>query len=58
MENILCIEDIVESTLITPFLSTYNINMAEFVDSHKVVWMNAFSAFKSEKNESVSKMRA
>ncbi len=53
MENTLCIEDIVESTFITPFLSTYNIKMAEFVDSHKVVWMNAFSAFISEKNESV-----
>jgi hypothetical protein len=53
MKNILCIEDTLESTLITPFLSTYNTNMAEFVDSHKVVWKNAFSAFTSEENESV-----
>jgi hypothetical protein len=53
MKNILCIEDIVESTFITPFFNTSNINMAEFVDSHKVVWMNAFSAFTIEKNESV-----
>jgi hypothetical protein len=41
MKDILCIEDIVESTVVTPFLtpflSTYSINMAEFVGSHKVV---------------------
>jgi hypothetical protein len=58
MKDILCIEDIVESTVVTPFLtpflSTYSINMAEFVGSHKVVWINA-SAFTSEQNESVSK---
>ncbi len=53
MKDILCIEEIVESTLVTPFLSTYSINMAEFVDSHKVIWIDAISAFTSEQNESV-----
>jgi hypothetical protein len=57
MKDILCIEYIVVSTPITPSFSTYSINMAEFVDSHKVTWINVFSAFTSEQNESVKKMR-
>jgi hypothetical protein len=48
MENMLWIEDIVESTSIPPFLINYRFDMVDFVNPHKVVARkNAFSAFPS-----------
>ncbi len=45
MEDMLWIEDIVESTLTPPFLTNSRVDMANFVDLHKVVDKNAFSIF-------------
>jgi hypothetical protein len=48
MEDMLWIEDIVKSTPSFPFWMTLKIDMASFVDPHKVVGKkNAFSAFSS-----------
>jgi hypothetical protein len=41
------IENIVESTLILPFLTNSRVGMANFVDPHKVVARSAFLAFPS-----------
>jgi hypothetical protein len=54
MEDILWIEDAVD-TPITPFFNTSNLDMVGFVVSHKVVvWRNTFSTFTSAQNECVS----
>jgi hypothetical protein len=46
MEEILWIEDILESTQAPPFLTNSKIDMVTFVDLHKLVAKrNAFSAF-------------
>ncbi len=55
MENILWIEDIVESTPITSFFSTSSVNMVGFVNPHKVVVQRI--AFLTFANGSVSKMK-
>jgi hypothetical protein len=49
MEDMLWIEDIVESTSTSLFLTNSKVDMVGFVDLHKVVARkNAFSAFPSE----------
>ncbi len=51
MEDMLWIEDIVESTSTSLFLTNSKVDMVGFVDLHKVVARkNAFSAFPSEWN--------
>ncbi len=58
MENILWIEDIVESTPIISFFSTSSVDMVGFLNWHKVVaWRNAFLTLANSQNESVSKMK-
>ncbi len=48
MEDMLWIEDIVESTSTSPFLTTSRVDMVGFVDLHKVVARrSAFLAFPS-----------
>jgi hypothetical protein len=37
MEEVLWMEDIVESTPISPFLINFRVHMTSFVDSHKMV---------------------
>jgi hypothetical protein len=43
MEDMLWIEDIVESTLVPPFFINSRIDMVNFVNLHKVVTRSAFS---------------
>jgi hypothetical protein len=53
MENMLWIEDIVESTPTSPFWTNYKVDITDFVNPYKVVAKrNAFSTFPSAKNES------
>jgi hypothetical protein len=47
----LWIEDIVESIPAHPFFTNSIVDMASFVNSHKVIARNAFSAFPSAQNE-------
>jgi hypothetical protein len=48
MKDMLWIEDIVESTSTSPFLTNSRVDMVGFVDLHKVVARrSAFSAFPS-----------
>jgi hypothetical protein len=47
MEDMLWIEDIVDSTSTPPFLTNFKIDMAGFVHSHKVVARRAFLAVSS-----------
>jgi len=48
MEEILWIEDIIDSTQAPPFFTTFRVDMASFVHPHKVVARrNAFSALPS-----------
>jgi len=47
MENMLWIEDIVESTSTPPFLTNSRVDMAGFVHSHNVVVKSAFSTLSS-----------
>jgi hypothetical protein len=51
MDDMLCIEDIVENTLAPPFLTNSRIEMVGFVDLHKVIVKSAFSTFPSAQNE-------
>ncbi len=56
MEDMLWMEDIVESTPISPFLINFRVHMTSFVDSHKVVVKkNAFSIHPCAQNGSESK---
>jgi hypothetical protein len=46
MEDMIWLEDILKSTPALPFLTNFRIDMASFVNPHKVVGRkNAFSAF-------------
>jgi hypothetical protein len=46
MEGMIWTEDILKSTPALPFLTNFRIDMANFVNPHKVVGRNnAFSAF-------------
>jgi hypothetical protein len=47
----LWIEDIIENITAHPFFTNSIINMASFVNLHKVIIKNAFSAFPSAQNE-------
>jgi len=52
MQDMLWIENIVESTLAPPFLTNSRVDMANFVDPCKVVvGRNAFSFYSSAQNE-------
>jgi hypothetical protein len=58
MEDILCIEKIVDHAPTIHFLNIFNVNMLGVVDPHKVVaWRNTFLTFANEQNESVSKVQ-
>jgi hypothetical protein len=51
MVDMLWIEDIVESTLASPFLTNFRVDMVGFMDIHKVVVKrNAFLAFPRTQN--------
>jgi hypothetical protein len=50
MEDMLWIEDVVESTPTTPYLTNSRIDMVNFVIPHKVERMH-FQAFPSTRNE-------
>ncbi len=58
-ERHLWIENIVESIYTTPFFSTSNVEMVEYVDPQKVVAKkkNNVATLESEQNENVLKMR-
>ncbi len=56
MESMLWIEDVIESTPTPSFLTNSTIDMADFVDPHKVVIKrSAFSAFPSAQDENENK---
>jgi hypothetical protein len=56
MKDVLWIEDIVESTQAPPFLTNLKIDIASFVNPHKVVVRrNVFLTFSNAQNESESK---
>jgi hypothetical protein len=50
MEDMLWIEDIVESTSTPPLFINSRVDMASFVKLHKVIKRNAFLAFPSVQN--------
>jgi hypothetical protein len=50
MQDMLWIENIVESTHVPPFLINSRVDMANFVNPCKVVVRSAFSVFSSAQN--------
>jgi hypothetical protein len=47
MEDMLWMEDIVESKLAPPFLTNSRVDMVDFVNAHKMIAKSAFLTFSS-----------
>ncbi len=50
MEDMLWMEDIVESKLAPPFLTNSRVDMVDFVNAHKMIAKSAFLTFSSAWN--------